>query len=130
MVVGRVALVVAEGAGVLLAGPAVDFLGAGESGRIHIDDRGVGFAQGFLFLEGGGVDLFGESEAVASGFGEADEFLQPGCAGILYMETGTGAGEGALDAGASKARSWARTDGPRSRLFGSPMGAARHDWCV
>ena len=97
LVVGRVALVVAEGAGVLLAGPAVDFLGAGESGRIHIDDRGVGFAQGFLFLEGGGVDLFGESEAVASGFGEADEFLEPGGACGFDVEASAGAGEGTLD---------------------------------
>ena len=53
--------------------------------------------QGFLFLEGGGVDLFGESEAVASGFGEADEFLEPGGACGFDVEASAGAGEGTLD---------------------------------
>ena len=59
-------------------------------------------AERFLFREGLGVDFPGEREAGAAGFGKADDFLQPVRAGGLDVESGTGAGDGALDGGVDR----------------------------
>ena len=96
-VVERVALVVAQGTGVLLAGPAVDGFSGGEFVEIDIDDGGVWLAEGFFFGEGFSVDLLREFEAGAAGFGEADDFFKPVGACGFDVESCTGAGEGALD---------------------------------
>lgn len=96
-VVAGVALVVREGADVLLGGPAVDFLGAGELGVVDVDDGGVGLAEGFFFVEGLGVDFLGEVEGVSTGGGESDDFFEPVGAGGLDVEAGAGAGDGFFD---------------------------------
>ena len=96
-VVAGVALVVRKGADVLFAGPGVHFLGAWELGVIDVDDGGVGFAEGFLFLEGLGVDFLGEIESVSTGGGEADDFLKPVGSGGLDVEAGTSASERFFD---------------------------------
>ncbi len=74
-VVAGIGLIVAERVRELRAGPAIDFLGSRELLVADIDDGGVGFAEGFLFLKRLGVDRFGEGEAIAARFREADDFL-------------------------------------------------------
>ena len=43
LVVGRVFLVVTEGAGILLAGPSIDFFRARKLRIINVDDSSIGF---------------------------------------------------------------------------------------
>lgn len=89
----------AKRSGELLAGPPIDGFGGGEFGEVDVDDGGVGLAKSLFFGESLGVDFLSEREAGAAGFGEADDFLQPVRAGGLDVESGTGAGDGALDGG-------------------------------
>lgn len=96
-VVAGVALVVREGADVLLGGPAVDFLGAWELGVVDVDDGGIGLAESFFFLKGLGVDFLGEVESVSTGGGKADDFFEPVGASGLDVEAGAGAGDGFLN---------------------------------
>ena len=87
-IVAGVALVVREGADVLLAGPAVDFLGAWKLGVVDVDDGGVGFAESFFFLESLGVDFLGKVEGVSACGGESDDFLEPVGACSFNMKSG------------------------------------------
>mgnify|MGYP006080570085 FL=1 len=64
---------------------------------VDVDDGGVGLAEGFFFLEGLGVDFFGEVEGVSACGGEADNFFEPVGAGGLDVEAGAGAGDGFFD---------------------------------
>ena len=96
-VVERVLLVVAQGADELLAGPAVDDGGGRELGTVDVDDGRVGLAELVHVRQGFRVDLLGEGEAGAAGFGEADDFLEPGRARGLHVDAGAVLGEGAAD---------------------------------
>jgi hypothetical protein len=70
--------VVAQRGGVLLGGPLVDVSRrVGSLAGVDVDDGCVGTAQLFAMRERFSIDLFGESETVAAGFGEADEFFEP-----------------------------------------------------
>ena len=96
-VVERILLVVAQGADELLAGPAVDDGGGREFGAVDIDDGRVGLTELVHVRQGFGVDLLGERETGAAGFGEADDFFEPGRARGLHVDAGAMLGEGAAD---------------------------------
>ena len=85
----------AQGGGVLLRGPAAHLIGRGQLGRIDVDDGGVGRAELFAMGIGLGVDLLGQREAIAAGFGQADQLFKPCGSGGLQVN----AGVEALDAG-------------------------------
>ena len=93
LVVGRVFLVVTEGAGILLAGPSIDLFRARKLCIINVDDSSVGLTLSLFFLQRGSIDLFGESKSVPSCFSKADEFFQPCSASGFDMEAGSGACE-------------------------------------
>ena len=57
-------------------------------GCVDVDDGGVGRAEFFAMGEGFSIDFFGEGEAVAAGFAEADELFKPGGSGGLEMDAG------------------------------------------
>ena len=96
-VVAGVALVVSQGADVLLAGPAADFLGRWKGVEVDIDDGGVRLAERFFFLESLSVDFLGKLKAVSTGGGESDHFFEPVGAGGLDVKAGTGASDRFFD---------------------------------
>jgi len=96
-IVSGIALIVGEGVDVLLAGPVVDFFGAGKLWGVDVDDGGVGFAEGFFFLKSLGVNFFREVEGVSASSGEADDFFEPVGAGGFDVEASAAAGEGFFD---------------------------------
>ena len=96
-VVERVLLVVAQGTNELFAGPAVDDGGGGQLGAVDVDDGRVRLAKLVHVRQGFRVDFLGEGEARTAGFGEADDFLEPGRARGLHVHAGTMLGERAAD---------------------------------
>ena len=87
----------AQRAGVLLGGPFATWSGGGQLARVDVDHRGIGRAQLLAVRRRLGIDLFGQREALAAGFGQADQFLQPGGAGGLEVQAGAGALERPAD---------------------------------
>ncbi len=85
-VVCGIRLIVAQSGGELLRGPRAHLIGRGKPGRIDVDDRGVGRAELFAVSKGLRVDLLGQREAVAAGFGQADQLFKPGGAGGLEVD--------------------------------------------
>lgn len=81
-------LVVAQGGDELSGGPAVHGGGAGEFRFVDVDDAGVGGAEFIHVVHGVGVNFFGDFQTVAAGFGEADEFFEPGGARSFDVDAG------------------------------------------
>ncbi len=93
-VVGRVALIVAQGAGELGWCPPGDLFGRRELVGIDIDHGGVGLAQRLTLRQRLGVDLLCQLEPAAAGFGQADDLLEPVGARRLDVDPGAAAFEG------------------------------------
>src|SRR5688572_2897735 len=89
--------IVAESGNVFGRGPAADFLGRGKFFHVNVDHGGVWRAEVVGMVERITIDILREFEAVAAGFGEADEFLKPCRAGSLDMHARVEASERAAD---------------------------------
>src|SRR5437762_2773894 len=83
--------------GELRTGPTADSRGARELGVVDVNDAGVWRTEFVHVCEGVGVNLLRQCKSVAARLGQADEFLQPCCAGGLEVHTRAGSGEGAAD---------------------------------
>ena len=93
----RVLLHVAQRVGVLVAAPVGHRLGRGQLRGIDVNHRGVRPAQRIHVLQRLGVNLLGQRQPVATGLGEADQFLQPRRAGGLHVYARAGAAKGVAD---------------------------------
>ena len=76
----------AQRVGVLLAGPAVDLVRAGQSGLVDVDYIGVGSNQFVVHGVGRAIDFLGDLQTLAAAFGQPDQLLQPGRAGGLQVQ--------------------------------------------
>ena len=79
---------VPDGGGEPRPTPAVDFRSRRQLCAVDIDHRRIRPAEVVDVVEGVGVDLPGEHEAVAAGLGQPDQFLEPGRPGRLQMHAG------------------------------------------
>ncbi len=84
----RILLVVTQRGCILLGGPSVDRGGVGQLRVIDVDHGRIRLAQGVAIFKSFGVHLLCQVEALAAGFGESDQFFQPGGTRGLEMDSG------------------------------------------
>src|SRR5688572_13256504 len=94
--------VVAEGRDVFGRSPTANFLGRRKFFHIDVDHGSVRRAEFVGVVESIAIDIFREFEAIAAGFGEADEFLKPRRASSLDVHACVEAPQRATDGGVNR----------------------------